>query len=199
MDNMELMRQTPDNYYELAIIDPPYGINVNHSMGRRKGCLNSFYKKVKWDSKPPEKEYFTELFRVSINQIIFGANHFMDLICKRSSCWVVWDKLFSEDVSFASCELAYTSFKTVTKRIALSSARSDGVHPTQKPIKLYAWLLENYAQPGDKILDTHGGSFSIAIACHYMGFDLTACELDSDYYDSAMERVTRDTKQVSMF
>jgi len=197
-DCMDLMAEYPDKHFELAIVDPEYGINVNHNMGRRKGDLKSSYKKVDWDEKPPEKEYFVELFRVSKNQIIWGGNYFMDFIAKRSPCWVVWDKLFSEDVSFASCELAYTSFASVTKRIAISSARTDGIHPTQKPVKLYRWLLENYAQPGDKILDTHLGSGSIAIACHYMGFDLTACELDKDYYEAAMKRIEQETAQLSL-
>jgi len=198
-DCMELMKTYPDNHFELAIVDPPYGINVNSSMGRRKGDTKSKFKKASWDSCPPEKEYFIELERVSKNQIIWGANHFMDLISKRSSCWIVWDKLFSEEVSFASCELAFTSFDSVVKRFSYSSARPDGIHPTQKPIKLYEWLLKNYAKEGDKILDTHCGSGSIAIACHYMGFDLTASELDADYCKASVERYKKETAQISMF
>ena len=123
----------------------------------------------------------------------------MDLISKRSACWIVWDKMFSEDVSFASCELAYTSFDSTTKRFTHSSARQDGIHPTQKPIKLYSWLLKNYAKPGDKILDTHLGSGSIAIACHYAGHDLVGCELDKDYFEAAKARIDRETRQVALF
>lgn len=194
-DCMEAMKAMPDKAYELAIVDPEYGIGVNHNMGRRAGEKPSPFKKVTWDDKPPEKEYFDELFRVSKNQIIWGANHFMDLICRRSPCWIVWDKLFSEDVSFAAAELAWTSFDTVTKKFTKSSARRFAIHPTQKPVALYQWLLKNYTKPGDKILDTHGGSCSIAIACDIMGFDATIYEIDEDYYKAAVERFDRHKQQ----
>jgi site-specific DNA-methyltransferase (adenine-specific) len=198
-DCMTAMAEMPDKAYDLAIVDPPYGIGVNHSMGRRAGEKASPFKPCGWDSSPPMKEYFDELFRVSSNQIIWGANHFMDFIGKRSSCWIVWDKLFSEDVSFASAELAFTSFDSVTKRIALSSLRSNGIHPTQKPVRLYEWLLKNYAKPGDRILDTHGGSGSIMIACHDMGYDLDWYEIDADYFTAAKERLERHMKQGRLF
>jgi len=188
-DCMDFMADIPDNHYDLAIVDPPYSIEVNHNMGRRKGNPSSEYKKVNWDNTPPDKAYFDELFRISKNQIIWGANHFMDLICRRSSCWIVWDKLFSEDVSFASAELAFTSFTSVTKRVRKSSARHNDIHPTQKPIQLYKWLLTNYAKPNDKIFDSHGGSLSSACACLDMGFEFDGCELDKDYFDSAVERI----------
>lgn len=119
----------------------------------------------------------------------------MDLIARRSACWIVWDKMFSDDVSFASCELAYTSFESVTKRFRCSSARADGIHPTQKPIKLYEWLLTHYAKPGDKILDTHGGSMSSVIAALGMGFEIVCIEKDPDYYASALERVINSQRQ----
>lgn len=199
MDCMEYMATLPDNYYEMAIVDPEYGINVNHNMGRRKGNKPSDYKKVEWDSKPPAKEYFNEVFRVSKNQIIWGANHFMDLISKRSSCWIVWDKLFSVDVSFASAELAWTSFDSVVKKYTQSPLDATRIHPTQKPIKLYEWLLTNYAKTGDKILDTHGGSFSSAIACNNLGFEFVGMELDEDYYKTAVERVKKANQQIRMF
>ncbi|MGB2833004.1 MAG: DNA methyltransferase [Methylotenera sp.] len=199
MDCMELLKNTPDKFYDLAIVDPPYGINVNHSIGRRSGNKASDFKPAVWDSEPPPVEYFNELKRVSKNQVIWGANHFIDRIGMPSACWIVWDKLFSEEVSFASCELAYTSFDTVTKRIRLSSARRDGIHPTQKPVKLYEWLLTNYAKSGDKILDTHLGSGSCAIACNNLGFELTACELDKDYYEASVKRIAQAAAQERLF
>jgi len=198
-DCMEYMATLPDKAFDLAIVDPPYGINVNHSMGRRAGNSPSTFKPCKWDAAPPKKDYFDELWRVSAEQIIWGANHFMDLISRRSPCWIVWDKLFSEDVSFASCELAWTSFESVTKRVKLSSARPDGIHPTQKPVKLYEWLLSNYAKPGQRILDTHLGSGSHAIAAINMGFDFVGCELDKDYYDASLKRIENAQRQTSLF
>lgn len=199
MDCMTYMAGLPDKAFDLAIVDPPYGIGVNHNIGRRAGNKASEYKPAVWDSEPPSIEYFAELQRVSFDQIIWGANHFMDRIGKASPCWIVWDKLFSEDVSFASCELAYTSFPTVTKRFKCSSARIDGIHPTQKPVKLYEWLLTNYAKPGQRILDTHLGSGSSAIACNNLGFDLVGCELDADYYKAACDRVKQATAQERLF
>jgi site-specific DNA-methyltransferase (adenine-specific) len=198
IDCMQLLKATPDKAFELAIVDVPYGINLNHNMGRRAGDTPSDYKKVTWDNKPPENDYFNELFRVSKNQIIWGANHFVHLICRPSPCWIVWDKLFSEEVSFASCELAYTSFDSVVKRFKHSSARPDGIHPCQKPVALYRWILANYAKEGDRILDTHLGSMSIAIACHYAGYHLTGTELDADYFRDGVERVKRETQQQTL-
>ena len=197
---MEYMKTLENKAFDLAVCDPEYGISVNHNMGRRKGALKSVHKKVRWDREPPKKEYFLELERVSKNQIIWGANHFMDLINKRSSCWLVWDKLFSEDVSFASCELAYTSFNSVVKRFKLSSIRPEmNIHPTQKPVKLYEWLLHNYAKPGQRILDTHLGSGSSAIAAHYFGVDFVGCELDEDYFNAAKKRFELATAQRTLF
>ena len=198
-DCMEYMRGLEDKSFDLAIVDPPYGINVNHNMGRRAGNAPSEYKPVKWDSDPPKKEYFHELQRVSRHQIIWGANHFMDLIAERSPCWIVWDKLFSVEVSFASCELAFTSFETVTKRFAFSSARVGGIHPTQKPVELYEWLLTNYAKPGQTILDTHLGSGSSAIAANNLSFEFVGCELDADYFSAACQRIENAQRQISLF
>ena len=200
-DCMEYLKAQPDKSFELALVDPPYGIGVNHNMGRRKGNDHSGFKPAVWDNQAPDSEYFDQLQRVSKNMIIWGANHFIDNLpfnCS-SPCWIVWDKLFSEDVSFASCELAWTNFPSVTKRIKLSSARPDGIHPTQKPISLYEWLLTNYASKGDKILDTHGGSMSSAIACHNLGFDLTLCELDLDYYNAGVARFEQHKAQGTLF
>jgi site-specific DNA-methyltransferase (adenine-specific) len=193
---MDFLKTCSDNQFELAIVDPPYGIGVNHSIGRRKGDKKSNYKKVTWDSKPPDIDYFNELFRVSKDQIIWGANHFMDLICKRSPCWIVWDKLFSEDVSFASVELAWTSFDSVCKRVKLSSARKNRIHPTQKPVRLYEWILHNYAKQGDTILDTHVGSQSSRIAAFNMGFDFVGCEKDVDYFNEANKRFQNHSAQI---
>ena len=198
-DCMTYMATLPDKAFDLCICDPPYGINVNHNMGRRAGNVPSNYKPVVWDTMPPEKAYFDELQRVAKHSIIWGANHFIDRIAKPSPCWIVWDKLFSEDVSFASCELAYTDFDSVTKRFKLSSARVDGIHPTQKPVKLYEWLLTNYAKPGQRILDTHLGSGSSAIACNNLGFELVGCELDKDYYEASIERIKKANSVGKLF
>lgn len=197
-DCMEYMATLQDKAFELAIVDPPYGICVNHNIGRRKGNLASPFKPAVWDNEPPTKEYFDRLQEISTHQIIWGANHFMDLIAKRSPCWIVWDKLFSVEVSFASCELAWTSFDSVVKRFAFSSARADGIHPTQKPVKLYEWLLSNYAKRGDRILDTHGGSMSSVIACLNMGFEVVCIEKDADYFEAALERVINSQRQQRM-
>jgi len=201
MDCMELLKNTEDNYYDLAIVDPPYGININVSMGRRKGNKKSDYHKFEGnDASVPSGEYFKELKRVSKNQIIWGANYMIDYL-EPSSCWVVWDKWISEKMSFAQCELAYTSFKSVTKifKKVNSGKNRINIHPTAKPIKLYEWLLQNYAKEGDKILDTHLGSGSIAIACNRLKYELTACELDTEYFEASVKRYKEQTAQIQMF
>ncbi len=147
MDNMEFMRTVPDKYFDLAIVDPPYGIGVNHSMGRRKGDKHSGHKPAVWDCEPPKMDYFGELFRVSKNQIIWGANHFISRMPLDSPCWMMWDKGFSEELSFAQFELAWTSFESTAKKYE-TPTNVPGVkkiHPTQKPVALYKWLLKNYA------------------------------------------------------
>ena len=199
MDCLEAMKDIPDNYFELAIVDPPYGINVNHNMGRRKGNKPSEYKKAYWDNESPKKEYFDELIRVSKNQIIWGANHFISKIPIDSPCWVMWDKKFSDQVSFAQYELAWTSFNTTSKKYDMHPSQQGRIHPTQKPVALYKWLLTNYAKQGDKILDTHLGSGSSIIACHDLGFEYMAFELDRDYYDKAIERIEKHKSQISIF
>lgn len=216
-DNMELMKRYPDNYFELAIVDPEYGINIanrNGSIGQKKGQGKiTNYSKKNWDLTPAGKEYFEELFRVSKNQIIWGANYFTENI-PPSKNWVVWDKGQPEGVTFSMYELAYTSFtnkqamifrKTfasscnkVANNIQLAKVNAK-IHPAQKPVDLYKWLLDKFANEGDKILDTHLGSGSIAIACHDYGFDLTACELDKEYFDKAMKRINNHTKQQKLF
>jgi site-specific DNA-methyltransferase (adenine-specific) len=207
-DCMELMPQYPDKYFDLAIIDPPYGLNIakNGTVGgENNGVKPKDYGKKDWDSNAPEKQYFDELFRRSKNQIIFGANHFINQIPINSSCWIVWDKVASGN--FADCELAWSSFKTAVKKFtyAWNGFRQENmkrkeyrIHPTQKPIALYKWLLSKYADPGQKILDTHLGSGSHAIACYDMGFPLVACEIDEDYYSAAVDRLRTFSKQETL-
>jgi len=201
-DCMDFMKEQPDNSFDLACVDPPYGINVNVSMGRRKGQKSSGYHKFHGgDKEAPDCSYFDELKRVSKNQIIWGANHFIDnfpFMCN-SPCWVMWDKGFSEDVTFAQFELAWTSFKTTCKKFDKSPNDNGRIHPTQKPVKLYDWLLSNYAKPDQRILDTHLGSGSSAIAAHYFGCDFVGMEIDKDYYEAACKRFKRETAQASLF
>jgi site-specific DNA-methyltransferase (adenine-specific) len=192
-DNMELMARYEDNYFDLAIVDPPYGIDINSSGTHFKEKYN-----VKdWDKNTPNNEYFKELMRVSKNQIIWGGNYFLDRLgnCK---CFIIWDKKIAEDMSFAMCEMAWTSFKNGAKIYKTTAMQQNRIHPTQKPVKLYEWLLQKYAKEGDKILDTHLGSGSIAIACHNLGFDLTACELDKEYYEASMKRIEQHTAQLRL-
>ena len=197
--NMELMARYKDNHFDLAIVDPPYGININVSMGRRKGDKKSDYHKFAGnDSSIPSAEYFIELKRVSKEQIIWGGNYMIEHLTP-SPCWLLWDKGFSEDVTFAQFEMAWTSFKSSAKKYDKHPNQLNRIHPTQKPTSLYEWILMRYAKEGDKILDTHLGSGSIAIACHNLGYDLTACELDKEYYNAAIERIERHKQQLTMF
>lgn len=199
-DCLAAMRAMPDKAFDLAVVDPPYGINVSNNMGRRKGDRASDYKKVTWDAVPPPAEYFEQLRRVSRNQIIFGANHFVSLIPNANShCWLCWDKGFSENVSFASFELAWTSFDCPCKRLALSSAQAGRIHPTQKPIALYAWIFSRFAKAGDRILDTHLGSGSSRIAAWDAGLDFVGYEIDPDYFKAQEKRFSEHTAQMSIF
>lgn len=189
LDCMIGMKQFPDKYFDLAVVDPPYGIGVNHNMGRRKGCKPSDYKPAVWDNISPDETYFNELLRVSQNQIIWGANHFISKIPIDSSCWIMWDKKFSENVSFSQFELAWTSFDSTCKKYEKSSADINRIHPTQKPVTLYDWIYRNYLPSGGKVLDTHLGSGSNRIAAHKAGnIDFTGYELDKDYYEAAEKR-----------
>jgi site-specific DNA-methyltransferase (adenine-specific) len=197
--NMELMARYEDNHFDLAIVDPPYGININVSMGRRKGDKKSDYHKFAGnDSSIPSSEYFKELKRVSKNQIIWGGNYMTEHLSP-SSCWLLWDKGFSEDVTFAQFEMAWTSFKSSAKKYDKHPNQLNRIHPTQKPTSLYEWIIMRYAKEGDKILDTHLGSGSIAIACHNLKYDLTACELDKEYYEAAIKRIEKHKQQLTMF
>jgi site-specific DNA-methyltransferase (adenine-specific) len=198
-DCMQMMARYPDKYFELAIVDPPYGIGVNHNMGRRKGDRPSDFKPAVWDSQPPSEEYFIEMMRVSRNQIVWGANHFIDLMPFRTPCWLMWDKGFSEEVSFAQFELAWTSFGTTCKKYDKPTLQPDRIHPTQKPVALYKWILKNYAKEGDKILDTHLGSQSSRIAAFIMGFDFYGCEIDREYFEDGNKRFKEQTAQQSLF
>ena len=193
-DCMELMDEYPDNWFDLAIVDPPYGIGDKFKGGKSgKMQFNEVVDKG-WDVAP-DAEYFKGLMRVSKNQIIWGGNYF-DLPPTR--CFIVWDKKISDDFTLAMAELAWTSFDKLAKIYRLSMSETKQ-HPTQKPVKLYDWLLSKYAEKGQKILDTHMGSGSIAIACHYAQCHLTASELDEDYFNAACERIERETRQQTLF
>jgi site-specific DNA-methyltransferase (adenine-specific) len=196
-DNIKLMARYKDNHFDLAIVDPPYGIDVKTRV---------FDDGKKWDSEIPKKEYFDELFRVSKNQIIWGANYFLDYL-GATPCYIVWDKKMTDKHLMSMSEFAWTSFKTKNLIFRQPPVGDRGfynidgtrIHPTQKSIKLYEWLLINYAKKNNKILDTHLGSGSIAIACHNLKYDLTACELDKEYYDAAIKRIEQHKQQLTMF
>lgn len=201
-DCMNVMKDYEDNHFDLAIVDPPYGIA---RFGNRVEVSNRICKEAKinkWDIKPT-KEYFDELFRISKNQIIWGANNFT---LPESEYFIVWDKQQSVE-NFASAEYAWTNIKKPAKvfRYSIHKVMSDRkrengkIHPTQKPVKLYDWLLHNYSEKGQKILDTHLGSGSIAIACHYFGCDLVGVEIDEEYYNKAKHRINELTKQETLF
>ena len=197
VDCLPFIQNCKDKEFDLAIVDPPYGINVNVSIGRRKGMQHSGFKKAIWDNKIPEYDYFKELFRVSKHQIVWGANYFN---MPPTKCFIIWDKKYSPDVTFSRYEYAWASFNKTSKGFEMNGqANTDKIHPTHKPVKLYEFLLMNYAKEGDKILDTHLGSGSIAIACHNLKFDLTACELDKEYFDAASKRLDQHRSQQRLF
>jgi site-specific DNA-methyltransferase (adenine-specific) len=206
-DNMELMKRYPNNYFDLAIVDPPYGIGISSNPVRQK------HSKKEWDTETPTKEYFYELQRVSKNQIVWGWNYMTDKLptCKG---FIYWNKLNHHD-NRSKGELAYCSIDGLANhfeymwdgnRYGFKGQKIQGVgkptiriHPTEKPTALYEWLLMSYGKEGDKILDTHLGSGSIAIACHNLGFELTACELDKEYYEASLKRFKQVTSQQSLF
>ena len=199
MDCMELMAQYPDKHFELAIVDPPYGINwLDQAKNPNKAKNWKVHQCKTWDQSPPTPVYFVELRRVSRNQIIWGGNYMAENLMS-TPCWLIWDKM--QEFRGAVFEMAWTSFNSPAKAFRMSRveayANQDKIHPTQKPVALYNWLLENYAKPGDKILDTHMGSGSIAIACHYRKHHLTACELDKDYFQDACKRIEKETRQLA--
>ena len=207
-DNMELMKRYPDNYFDLAIVDPPYGIDAdvknskNVVQSKKSATKSKKYGSQLWDLDIPTDEYFDELKRVSKRQIIWGANYF-GLV----GGMIYWHKNVTMP-TYSTGELAWVSWQNKLNFVDISwhgmiqhdmKNKETRIHPTQKPTKLYKWLLKNYAKPNDKILDTHLGSGSIAIACHDYGFYLTACELDKEYYDKAMQRINNHVAQQKLF
>ena len=199
-DNMLLMARYPDNFFDLAIVDPPYmeDNKALKSLGKKRTQFDVF------TFIPPKEKYFQELKRVSKNQIVWGGNYFTDLL-PVSRGWICWDKIQAMN-KFSDFELAYTSFDKVCNTFRFCN--NGGfivkgidlkIHPTQKPKELYKWILDKYAKQGDKILDTHLGSGSIAIACHDYGFELTACELDTEYYEKAVQRIKNHVSQQKLF
>ena len=200
-DNMALMARYPDKYFDLAIVDPPYGLGTKTTDGgSKKNSQTKFMKDIRrsnWDNSTPNKKYFTELKRVSKEQIIWGGNYMAEHI-GNTKCILIWDKM-TYIPTMSQFEFAFCSMNKHPKIIKINSNDVNRQHPTQKPIALYKWLLDKYAKEGDKILDTHLGSGSIAIACHDYGFDLTACELDKEYFDKAIQRITNHTNQQKLF
>lgn len=186
-DCMEWMKEVPDKWYNLAIVDPPYQLPKDSSNGRGK-LKNRVFNRgniaERWDKKPP-KEYFDELFRISKNQIIWGGNYFDLPACR---CFVCWDKCQPWD-NFSQVEMAWTSFDKPAKLFKRDNRRGGKIHPTEKPIELYDYLLNTFAEKGDKIFDSHFGSLSIGIACYELGFELDACEIDKEYYGKALKRL----------
>jgi site-specific DNA-methyltransferase (adenine-specific) len=210
-DNMQLMARYPDNYFDLAIVDPPYGINFGEFNRTNKDSNGVRYKANKykqddWDDSIPNDDYFKELFRVSKNQIVWGGNYFPYLWENGCKGFIFWYKHQPVD-NFSKGELAWTSFNKPANCFDFqyygglqgNTKAESKIHPTQKPRELYKWLLDKYAKQGDKILDTHLGSGSIAIACHDYGFELTACELDAEYYEKAIQRIKNHTNQTNLF
>ena len=195
IDCKEYMKNIPAGFFELAIVDPEYGIGASEmTMGSGK---NKQWKTGKrWDNNPPSEEYFKELFRISKNQIIWGGNYFSNIL-KPTKSWIFWDKGIDGDCSFADGELAWTSFNIVLRKAQIRykgflGADKVRIHPTQKPILLYSWILKNYAKAGDKIFDSHLGSGSNRIAAYKMGFDFYACEIDKDYFKTQEERFKKE-------
>jgi len=209
-DCMIGMARYPDKYFDLAIVDPPYGIGEDGSKNHTRGklAIAKNYKSFAGnDISAPDINYFNELIRISKNQIVWGANHFINNIPYNSSCWIVWDKDNGEN-DFADAELAYTSFKSAVRIFKFKwngmlqqnmKDKEQRIHPTQKPVSLYKWLLQNYAKEGNKILDTHLGSGSSRIAAYDMGFDFTAFELDKEYFEAQEKRFNQFKSQLKLF
>ena len=196
-DNMALMARYEDNHFDLAIVDPPYGLGDKTTKGGCERNSQVKFKEHQWDDEIPTNEYFEELFRVSKEQIIWGGNYFPYIWKDGCRGLITWDKMVYIP-TMSQIEYAWYSEDKLPKLVKINNTDKDRVHPTQKPIALYKWLLDKYAKQGDKILDTHLGSGSIAITCHDYGFDLTACELDKEYYDAAMKRINNHKKQLKL-
>jgi site-specific DNA-methyltransferase (adenine-specific) len=199
---MEYMKSLPDNAFDLAIVDPPYGIGdtfISNSTGNKKGKLERIHKKIDWDNEIPSIEYFNELKRVSKKQVIWGANYFNCF--DGGAC--VWYKNRGGN-TLSQCEIASVSGQKKVDYVEIQIltgfvSNETRIHPTQKPVKLYEWLLTNYAKQGNKILDTHLGSGSHAIACNNLGFELVGLELDSDYFKASCERISKEAQQERLF
>jgi site-specific DNA-methyltransferase (adenine-specific) len=207
-DCIEGMKRYADNHFDLAIVDPPYGINMDGGhIGGSVLAKTTAYTKKDWDKEAPNKEYFKELFRVSKNQIVWGANHFISRMPYDSSCWLVWNKLNGYN-NFADCELAWASFKTSVRKFDFRWAgmlqqnmkdKEIRIHPTQKPVALYEWILANYAKPNDLILDTHLGSGSSRIAAYKGGFNFVGFEIDQEYFNAQDKRFNDFKLQLKLF
>lgn len=197
VDCMEYMAGLPDKAFDLAIVDPPYGIGASVGFGKSQRESTKIIKKKDWDNSIPTKEYFEQLIRVSENRIIWGGNYFP---LPPTRCFLIWDKLNSGR-DFADCEQAWSSFDAVARmfQYRVANDHKERIHPTQKPVKLYEWLLANYSKPGNKIFDSHMGSGSSAIACNNLGFEYVGCELDKDYYEAACKRIEQHAKQERLF
>ena len=196
-DCMGFMRGMPDKAFQLAIADPPYGIGRDGqklSINKNPKHNRKYFEAKGWDKKAPDQEFFDELLRVCENVILWGANHYISRVPIDSACWIIWDK-GQKGLTMADCELAWSSFDKparifVMNRVAL--LQEGTIHPTQKPVALYAWLLKNYAKPGDRIFDPMLGSGSSRIAAYKMGFDFVGCELDKEYYEKSIERFNKE-------
>jgi site-specific DNA-methyltransferase (adenine-specific) len=214
LDCIEGMKKYPDKYFDLAIVDPPYGINHSQIAGKQSGekygnaaAAKRDYKIKDWDKEPPSNLYFIELFRISKNQIVWGANHFISRMPYDASGWIVWDKDNGNN-NFADCELAYSSFNKAVRKFKYTwngmiqqnmKDKEDRFHPTQKPVALYDWIFKNYAQQGFKILDTHMGSQSSRIAAHKAKLDYVGFEIDAEYFDAGNKRFNDYKKQLKLF
>ena len=207
-DCVEGLKRFSDKYFDLAVVDPPYGINMAKTgkVGSNNAGKAKDYGAKEWDKQPPNDEYFRQLFRVSKNQIVWGANHFISKMPFDSSCWIVWDK--DNSGNFADCELAWTSFDTAVRKFQWRwngmlqqnmKDKEERIHPTQKPVALYDWILQNYAERGNLILDTHLGSGSSRIAAYKGGFNFVGFEIDQEYYEKQEKRFNDFKSQLRLF
>jgi len=197
IDCMEMLRKCPDKHFDLAIVDPPYGLDITNIWGAEKYGYKQWERKD-WDKQPPEDEYFQQLFRVSKNQIIWGGNYFN---LPPTKCLIIWDK-GQREFTLTDAEIAWTSFNKAIRIIDLPRAlanREERIHPTQKPVEIYRYLLKQFAKPGDLILDTHVGSGSSIIACIELGFNYYGCEIDKDYYEAAKKRIAKAFRKYELF
>lgn len=194
MDCMDFMKSVPDKFYDLAVVDPEFGIGISKSprLVTDKGKASK-----KWDDKPISMDYFDELFRISKNQIIWGGNYYP--LPANKHC-IIWDKIQPEDLSFGMFDYAWTSFNGSNKIFRRSvQLEKNKIHPTQKPVKLYEWILKNYAKPGDKLIDTHGGSQSSRIAAYNMDFEMDIIELDKEHFEEGNKRFEQHKRQLTLF